>query len=74
MAVCLWLSVKFYEDLNFTDAHYALKIAGIPLNELVSLQFELLELLNYRLLITSAKFNHFIKLIQSLIFSGAVIA
>ena len=23
MAVCLWLSVKFYEDINFTDAHYA---------------------------------------------------
>jgi len=37
MAVCLWLSVKFYEDLNFTDGRYAEKIAGIPTKELVSL-------------------------------------
>ncbi|EAR92873.2 amine-terminal domain cyclin (macronuclear) [Tetrahymena thermophila SB210] len=72
MAICLWLSVKFYEDINFTDAYYAQKIAGIPLEELISLQFELLELLNYRLFISPQRFNHFMKLINSLIQSGAV--
>ncbi|KAL4490852.1 hypothetical protein ABPG72_008588 [Tetrahymena utriculariae] len=72
MAICLWLSVKFYEDINFTDAYYAQKIAGIPLEELISLQFELLELLNYRLFISPQRFSHFMKLINSLIQSGAV--
>lgn len=37
MAICLWLSVKFYEDIHFSDAFYAEKIAGIPLKELISL-------------------------------------
>lgn len=60
MAVCLWLSVKFYEDINFTDAYYAEKVAGIPLKELVELQFELLDLLNWRLLISRSRFNHFV--------------
>lgn len=37
MAVCLWLSVKFYEDINFSDAYFAEKVAGISFKELVSL-------------------------------------
>lgn len=74
MAVCLWLSVKFYEDINFTDAYYATKIAGLTTKELISLQFDLLELLNYRLFISTHRFNHFVSLVQSLLTSSALLA
>jgi hypothetical protein len=58
--VTVMLAIKFHEDEYFKNEYYA-KVAGISLEEMNALECELLELLDFKLLVPIDTFTLYLE-------------
>ena len=69
--LCMMEAQKFYEDVNFTNKDYA-KLCGINSEELLELELEFMDLINYELNIPDDKYFTYKKRLQK-IFNAIII-
>ena len=61
---CLLLAIKYNEDINFTNEHYA-KVGGISIEEINNLQYFSIQLLSFDLFISEDVYKKYLNYVLS---------
>ena len=61
---CLLLAIKYNEDVYFTNEHYA-KVGGVSIQELNSLEYFSIQLLNFNLYISEDIYQKYLNYITN---------
>ena len=71
--ICMMETQKYFDDVNFTNKNYA-KICGITTNELLELEIEFMNYIDFNLYIKDEEFLKYKKKLQKLYQSSIIIS
>ena len=71
--ICMMETQKYYDDINFTNKNYA-KICGITTDELLELEIEFMNYIDFNLYIKDEEFLKYKKKLQKLYQSSIIIS